>query len=516
MSIYELLLVGATVAPVFITPFTKVEESFTLHAVHDILTHGTSPAGLSLYDHQTFPGALPRSFIPSLILSAFAYPLAFLNSRFPFLTSLLSIQLLIRTTLALLTSFSLLFLARRAKSAFNKPIANLFLVFTFTQFHVLYYASRTLPNMLAFPFVQIALGLLIHPSTQRTTFTRKDPDTDRVEKKDGSLVSVLYAFGILTFVATVMRFEVVGFIIPLGLDALARKTVTFWGLAQLGVAVGVVSLGASILVDSYFWGTNVWPEGYSVLFNVVQGHSASWGVSPFYHYFLNLPRLLPTLPLALFACLIDRRARRLVYPSFGFILLLSCLKHKEWRFFVYAFPAFNVAAAAGGYGLGILYGKTLKRMALLSIVTLNVLLLALSLTASYHNYPGGAALSYLETIESSSTPLKIHLDAQTCMTGASLFTLSNTSPQPWYLPSSPSSPPSWSYSKSEDLVFPAEFAPFDYVVTGDPSARGYSGFEVVKSFGGFGGFKLVGGKRVDGEWPLKVLKREAVWVMKRK
>lgn len=45
--------------------------------------------------------------------------------------------------------------------------------------------------------------------------------------------------------------------------------------------------------------------------------------------------------------LIDRRARRIGYPSLAFIALLSILKHKEWRFFVYAVPALNVCAAAG-------------------------------------------------------------------------------------------------------------------------------------------------------------------------
>lgn len=31
---------------VFLSPYTKVEESFTLHAVHDVLKYGLSPDGV--------------------------------------------------------------------------------------------------------------------------------------------------------------------------------------------------------------------------------------------------------------------------------------------------------------------------------------------------------------------------------------------------------------------------------------------------------------------------------------
>jgi hypothetical protein len=38
--------------------------------------------------------------------------------------------------------------------------------------------------------------------------------------------------------------------------------------------------GLSLYVDSYFWGKWIWPEAYGILFNVLQGNSAEWGVSP--------------------------------------------------------------------------------------------------------------------------------------------------------------------------------------------------------------------------------------------
>lgn len=72
-------------------------------------------------------------------------------------------------------------------------------------------------------------------------------------------------------------------------------------------------------------------------------------VSPFYHYlFPALPKVLHlTLPFTFFSLFIDRRTRRLITPCIGFIILMSGLKHKEWRFIVYVVPAFFVAASAG-------------------------------------------------------------------------------------------------------------------------------------------------------------------------
>jgi alpha-1,6-mannosyltransferase len=68
----------------FIAPYTKVEESFNIQAAHDILQYGV-PVGdraslrfKTLFDHMTFPGAVPRTFIGSIVLATAAKPLAWL------------------------------------------------------------------------------------------------------------------------------------------------------------------------------------------------------------------------------------------------------------------------------------------------------------------------------------------------------------------------------------------------------------------------------------------------------
>ncbi len=76
---------------------------------------------------------------------------------------------------------------------------------------------------------------------------------------------------------------------------------------------------------------------------------SSHQVSPFHAYLTShLPKLLlSSLPLSAFGLLSDSRIRALLFPYLVFVLLISGLAHKEWRFVIYVVPAFNIAAARG-------------------------------------------------------------------------------------------------------------------------------------------------------------------------
>ena len=61
-------------------PYTKVEESFNIQAIHDILTHGISlqdagPFFTANYDHFSFPGSVPRTFVGAVTLAGLISPL---------------------------------------------------------------------------------------------------------------------------------------------------------------------------------------------------------------------------------------------------------------------------------------------------------------------------------------------------------------------------------------------------------------------------------------------------------
>ena len=57
---WSVLLLLVVWIHVFLSPFTKVEESFNVQAIHDMLEFRSD---LGNYDHQAFPGVVPRTFL---------------------------------------------------------------------------------------------------------------------------------------------------------------------------------------------------------------------------------------------------------------------------------------------------------------------------------------------------------------------------------------------------------------------------------------------------------------------
>jgi alpha-1,6-mannosyltransferase len=68
----DLLVLAAIWLHAALAPFTKVEESFNVQAIHDLLFHG---ADVSAYDHLEFPGVVPRTFLGALSVAAASRPL---------------------------------------------------------------------------------------------------------------------------------------------------------------------------------------------------------------------------------------------------------------------------------------------------------------------------------------------------------------------------------------------------------------------------------------------------------
>lgn len=145
--LFSLLLVVVVLFDLLTAPYTKVEESFNIQATHDILVYGTPLSNvqqkLSSYDHFTFPGAVPRTFIGSLFLATSSQP-------FVALLGFKHAQLVARGLLGLFNASALIFFKAQLYVACGPVASRWYAVFQASQFHIIFYASRPLPNMFAF------------------------------------------------------------------------------------------------------------------------------------------------------------------------------------------------------------------------------------------------------------------------------------------------------------------------------------------------------------------------------
>lgn len=166
--------------------------------------------------------------------------------------------------------------------------------------------------------------------------------------------------------------------------------------------------------------------------------------------------------------------RGLLVPPVAFVLLISGLAHKEWRFVVYVVPMVNVVAAVGAKRIISLPTGPLRVLARLGVVGLilgNILVTILLTTISRANYPGGAALTLLNTHQSHHPGAHVHIDNLAAQTGASLFTQEHASPHFFAHPNS-----TWTYSKDPA---PESFDSFTFLVTEHPEIHSTKKWEVV-------------------------------------
>ena len=357
---------------------------------------------------------------------------------------------IVRLTLASINVLSLCILRRAIKKQFGFSTAMIFVLLTSTQFHLPFWMGRTLPNMFALPFVNVAYALLI---SRQHYYYRPKP------------LNVKAALSLLIFAAIVFRIELALLLAPLMLQVLYNRWLSFGRLVKTCLVSGILSIckfdefllwflilerhlrwlhdifyplqGITTLLDTRFWRspTPLWPELHSLLFNVLGGNASQWGTLPAHTYFTSfLPKLLLTaFPLSILGFFIDSRVRGFLATTFLFISGMSILGHKEWRFIIYCVPIANIAAARGcvwllvdffidlpsenseeqtshslfdylNYRIHQRAHPLLSKLFFLFVIgciTVNLSLSAVLTQVSMHNYPGGVALSRLNEIYSN-------------------------------------------------------------------------------------------------------------------
>ncbi|KTW31808.1 dolichyl-P-Man:Man(7)GlcNAc(2)-PP-dolichol alpha-1,6-mannosyltransferase [Pneumocystis jirovecii RU7] len=393
---------------ILISPYTKIEERMNLHAVHDILSFGVTK-GLKNYDHFKFPEAIPRTFIGPLLISGFIFPvkcvleLFFGELKKPYL------QILLRAALGVFNSLAIIMFRHKIIKCYGTIIGLWYGIFQLSQFHIMYYASRTLPNMFAFGVCTSIIGYFL-------------------ENKN-----ILKGLFVLTFVSVIFRFEIILLTMTYALYYWVCNVVKIREIIKTCIFSAIIGLFFSIVVDSWFWQKYfLWPEGVAFYFNIIEGKSSNWGVSAWHIYFSTyIPKLLLNpLFLVLWGVSLFTRTKdtvNLLVPNIGFALIYSLVPHKEWRFIIYIIPSLTAISAIGAAHIYNKRHKSLMFMIMLLIlIVVTIMTLCLSLIMSLIsslNYPGGFALHVIHNDFNlrEGELEKIYLDTYTRMTGATLF-----------------------------------------------------------------------------------------------
>ncbi|KAI0280292.1 GPI mannosyltransferase [Russula aff. rugulosa BPL654] len=448
----DVLIFAVSWTHVLLAPYTKVEESFNLHAIHDLLFYGGHPDALQKFDHKVFPGPVPRSFVGSIIIAWLSNYIARLANHFSLINSKFDLQIVVRLTLASINAQAFCLLRRAVARRFGRLTSLFFTLITISQFHVPFWMGRTIPNMLALPFVNIALSLLLGRGSGagRASITRAS-----------------WAVALLTFAAVAIRAEIAGLLGLFAIQLLLDGTLSITRLVKVGLSSGLVSIALTVSIDSYFWGHwPLWPSFRASISTFMKARAPN-GVSPFWTYFsTSLPRLLMVTNIfTVYGFYHNPRIRSLVRPAIGFVFLMSFLGHKEWRFIVYVVPMLNIAAAQGAQVMiRQRKGRTLGLLAFLIVVgslVLNTATTIIATRASIANYPGGHALALFNKRYGESPNVHVHIGNLAAQSGASLFLHTHSPPYRPHLgivPPSISAAHPWIYNKTEENLTSADIA----------------------------------------------------------
>ncbi|KAK3102542.1 hypothetical protein FSP39_012075 [Pinctada imbricata] len=472
---WEILVSTVGLIHLVMCPYTKVEESFNVQAIHDVLYHGLD---IDKYDHLEFPGVVPRTFIGPIVISLTAAPFVYIAKLFEadkFFT-----QYIVRATLGVYVMVGLFAFWNAVQEKFGRDLKKWMILVTMSQFHFIFYSSRPLPNIFALSLVLLAFASWLRQQHMRFLW--------------------FSGAAILIFRAELAMY--LGIIL---LTELASGRLPFKKFVLTCIPAGIVLLGSTVLIDSYFWQRWLWPEGDVFWYNTVMNKSSHWGTSPFLWYFYSaLPRALSVSYFFVpFGLLIEPRLRQLAMPTLAFILIYSNLPHKELRFIVYTFPVFNVLTSLTVCRLWNNRNKSMIQkfcaMFAVSHLLANCATTAISEFVSHQNYPGGQAMYKLHQIEPNNTEVHVHIDVLTAQTGVTRFTELNNR---------------WIYDKTENLEPGGlEMQKFTHLFIGEDELLKYyqSTHTVIAKIDSFDRIKI--------DWktipPVQIITKPTIWILKK-
>lgn len=434
------------------SPYTKIEESFNLHAIHDSILIGLDD--INNFDHNSFPGVVKRTSLGAI---AVALPQIYLQTSTQRIGQLLctmrnvlikfikspsgspqnnelicqntnlDILLTSRFILGIYVTLALIYFKNSIiqvsyRKSPNKRIAIIWQLMTYSLPHLLFYVSRTLPNVMALPTTLIGMGLFIKGDLPKSLMVL-------------ALSGVIFRFEILIFT-----------IILAGITYISKLSDLKSILTNfiIGLCMGCY---LSYQIDSYFWSESTIPEIQSFIFNVINGESQNWGVEPFWAYWINyLPKIFITngfltpITVLIFSIVslistpwknkLDRvnydigTITVLVWSALSFIAILSINGHKEWRFLIFTIPVLTLGGASL---LDYIYikHKTIVKLLLVGGFILGLINSVLFTYISSWNYSGGEIVQKLNMRVLDEGPqlgiVNIHWDVGTCGNGANLF-----------------------------------------------------------------------------------------------
>jgi hypothetical protein len=104
------------------------------------------------------------------------------------------------------------------RKRFGNHTATFFVLLSVLQFHIPFYAGRTLPNFTALPLVNLSIAYVLHEEYWR-------------------------GVALLTAAATVVRLELALMVVPLAINLVVLKRMSFTAALTAGLAGGFGSLG---------------------------------------------------------------------------------------------------------------------------------------------------------------------------------------------------------------------------------------------------------------------------------